>query len=680
MKVRLNTKPAKTKNKKTATKKVKGLLPSLRLNLSYFLIITLYGLILGLIIPIILNYAPESVMTPFDKQMSGTLYSTELIFSAIVILTVSSVTTKLNMADIDRWYRTRKATKKQLEFIRFKCATIPYISFFGGLIIITILPTILMLLIHNIYKWMLIKITVMLFGCMLLINVNSFAISKKVLDEVLAETYSEDMKKVPRLGIGFRLFILLFAIIAGIGVLLSFSGYSGAYREKGNTLFKAYYQELRENFDQTKVYSTEEIKETLMQIDSFENIRTRFILWPNDDVVIVEGEELTYFVKEYTKQISDKYSGRLFEEYGVDAQGAVIRLAVDDGYCYAGIMYDVSTKSVQKMLIVNAIVFIITISVMIFTIVRSIKRDLVQIGDGFKNIVNKKSKSSMLPVICNDSIGDLVQEFNRIQKLNSEQITTIKDNQSTIIEKERLASLGQMVGGIAHNMKTPIFSISGGLEGLNDLIKEFDESIDDTSVTNEDMHAIAKDMKNWTGKLKGHTAYMSELITAVKGQAVNFGEEPGVDFTVEELFARVRVLMQHEVKQTLSELEISNRVPDEVILHGGINNLVQVINNLVSNAIQCYENSDDKKIVELGARLDKNTNTVIISVQDYGPGITEEVQSKMFKEMFTTKGKNGTGLGLFMSQSNIRAYFKGDLTYQTKVGEGTTFFIKIPAK
>ena len=332
------------------------------------------------------------------------------------------------------------------------------------------------------------------------------------------------------------------------------------------------------------------------------------------------------------------------------------------------------------MLILNSVVFIITIIIMIWTIVSSIQKDLQKVVEGFKNVSSQKSKAKIIPVICNDSIGDLVQEFNRIQNLNENQITTIKDNQNTIIEKERLASLGQMVGGIAHNMKTPIFSISGGLEGLNDLIKEFDESVEDSRVTNEDMHAIAKDMREWTKKIKGYTAYMSELITAVKGQAVNFGEEPGVDFTVEELLARVRVLMQHEVKQTLTELEINNRVPDEVIIHGGINNLVQVINNLVSNAIQCYENEDDKKIVELAARLDKNTNMVIISVQDYGPGITEEVQEKMFNEMFTTKGKNGTGLGLFMSQSNIRAYFKGDLTYQTKVGEGTTFYIKIPAK
>ena len=50
----------------------------------------------------------------------------------------------------------------------------------------------------------------------------------------------------------------------------------------------------------------------------------------------------------------------------------------------------------------------------------------------------------------------------------------------------------------------------------------------------------------------------------------------------------------------------------------------------------------------------------------------------MFKEMITTKGKNGTGIGLFMSKSNIKGHFKGDITYKTKEGKGTTFFIKLP--
>ena len=92
------------------------------------------------------------------------------------------------------------------------------------------------------------------------------------------------------------------------------------------------------------------------------------------------------------------------------------------------------------------------------------------------------------------------------------------------MERERLASLGQLIGGIAHNLKTPIMSISGAAEGIQDLIKEYDASIGDPEVTQEDHHEIAKDMAVWVEKIRSHTEYMSDVITAVKGQAVNFSQ------------------------------------------------------------------------------------------------------------------------------------------------------------
>ena len=111
---------------------------------------------------------------------------------------------------------------------------------------------------------------------------------------------------------------------------------------------------------------------------------------------------------------------------------------------------------------------------------------------------------------------------------------TIEDNQSMLMEKERLASLGQMIGGIAHNLKTPIMSIAGATEGLTDLTKEYDISIGDPTVTNEDHHAIVKDMNEWIDKIKEYTEYMSNVITAVKGQAVNFADETSDSFTINE--------------------------------------------------------------------------------------------------------------------------------------------------
>ena len=252
---------------------------------------------------------------------------------------------------------------------------------------------------------------------------------------------------------------------------------------------------------------------------------------------------------------------------------------------------------------------------------------------------------------------------------------TIKNNQNMLIEKERLASLGQLIGGIAHNLKTPIMSISGAAEGLTDLVKEYEASVGDPEVTVQDHHDIAKDMKDWIDKIRSYTEYMSDVITAVKGQAVTMSEEQAVSFTLDELVKRVNILMKHELKNALVELNVCMKTDERTVLKGNINSLVQVINNMVSNAIQSYDGKPDNKIDLI---LSKQNNNVVISVKDYGNGLPDEVQKKLFKEMITTKGKNGTGLGLFMSYSTIRAHFNGNITFETEKGKGTTFNVILP--
>lgn len=254
-------------------------------------------------------------------------------------------------------------------------------------------------------------------------------------------------------------------------------------------------------------------------------------------------------------------------------------------------------------------------------------------------------------------------------------IQTIQENQDLLIEKERLASLGQMIGGIAHNLKTPIMSIAGAVEGLNDLITEYDSSIGDPEVTDSDHHEIAKDMKTWTDKIKTHTGYMSDVITAVKGQAVTLSNDQVTDFTVEDLLKQVTILMRHELNNALINLNIDSKLKDDFILHGNINSLVQVINNMISNAIQAY-NGERNKDIDLC--IYRKKDKIIISIRDFGIGMSKEIQDSLFKKMVTTKGKNGTGLGLFMSYSNIRAHFNGNITFSSIEGEGTTFYIYLP--
>lgn len=263
---------------------------------------------------------------------------------------------------------------------------------------------------------------------------------------------------------------------------------------------------------------------------------------------------------------------------------------------------------------------------------------------------------------------DITQHVFDMQKL--------KDNQDSLMESERLASLGQLIGGIAHNLKTPIMSIAGATEGIIDLIKEYDSSIDDPEVNSQDHHDIARDMMGWTEKIKEYTEYMSDVITAVKGQAVVMSEADNVNFDVEELVKRVNILMRHELKSAIVYLNVGMHISEHTELHGDINSLVQVINNMISNSIQAYGGKPDQTIDLIFSK--DSVGHLVISVRDYGPGLPDKVKDKLFSEMITTKGKNGTGLGLYMSYSTIKAHFGGDITWVSEDGKGTTFNIVLP--
>lgn len=291
--------------------------------------------------------------------------------------------------------------------------------------------------------------------------------------------------------------------------------------------------------------------------------------------------------------------------------------------------------------------------------------------------IKKYFKIEITPIKSdNNSLGILFLLKDITQ--HKEDMETIKNNQDILMERERLAGLGQLIGGIAHNLKTPIMSIAGAVQGLENLIREYDESIDDPLVNSQDHHDIAKDMEEWIPKIRAHLEYMSDIITTVKGQAVaSLSSDDTEEFTINELIKRVNILMKHELKNAYIYMNVVMKTDENQVIKGNVNSLVQVVNNMISNAIQAYDGKHDQNI-EL--TVNKKENNIVISITDFAGGLPQEVRDRLFKEMVTTKGKNGTGLGLYMSYSNIKAHFGGDITYVTETGKGTTFNIIIPLR
>ena len=278
------------------------------------------------------------------------------------------------------------------------------------------------------------------------------------------------------------------------------------------------------------------------------------------------------------------------------------------------------------------------------------------------------------PLKNGDQLAGFVVIFKDVTQLKRS-MQQLQDGQKHMMEQERFAFLGQMMAGLAHNLKTPIMSISGCVATVDSLVDEYESSLSDPQVVEEDYREICNEIKDWLQKIRESTSYMSEIITAIKGQANSVTPFGDSTFTLNELMKRTTLLMRHELYTSGCTLVADYDPSLNVTLHGDINNLIQVMNNLVSNAIYAQKQVGGGKIV-IGMKADKEE--LHVSVADTGPGVSPNVRARLFKEMITSKGTMGSGLGLYISNAVVRGKFGGTMWLQDNPGGGAVFGFSIP--
>ena len=647
-----------------------------KISLAFAIIILAVGIVFYFLLPELLNYPPDTINTQFDKEVSKLYYIYQYMIAVGMIISIFTIYFKLSLRKLDKWVNSKNI--KEIIEVREICFKYPFKLF----VTIEIIPVILVILTlvctgsHPLI--LLFKIGILVFSFATLASSLFLIISKNIFYPILEETSvyvkkgDHKIKKTLKINLIFQ----IFPSILVTALLISLIGYSRLIDEKGDLLYFYYKAEI----ESLEVDEEKDLLEQLKEHLKGKLISTNdyiFIKQSNGDIKTSNGVQFSKFFTKYMDELAENHNNRVYEAYTIDEQGVIEKIKYRGKEYIVGIHYEVVASSLLiYFLFSSGLLFIFNLIVLRY-VIESINNDLEKLAKGMQDILNNSNniRDNKLPLTSNDIMGEVVEAFNDIQEMTKENIEQLKNNQEIIMERERLASLGQLIGGIAHNLKTPIMSISGATEGLEDLIKEYDESIDDPLVNSQDHHEIANEMQSWIYKIRAHMEYMSDIITTVKGQAVALANEKDVSFSVGELVKRVNILMKHELKNAYIYLNVLMKTDDNLSLSGDVNNLVQVVNNMISNAIQAYNGKKDQNI-EL--EVTKDENNVIFTVRDYAGGLPKEVQEKLFKEMVTTKGKNGTGLGLYMSYSNIKAHFGGDITYETEEGKGTTFNIIIP--
>lgn len=643
------------------------------------LVFALIAVILYFTLPFVLNYPPNSIDNEFQLEIVGIKYSTQFLILIAILLILLYTTLRIVYNKLSFGKETSKTNSKDyIKSIRKKAFNYPYMMFLLELFFPALIVAIL-LFVFNTESELVLRISTVVFSFSAVFAIFSYMLNKRFFANKLIETAKASNNDINgiRIQLYKKLLIQILPLFLYSFVLILLISISLMTEEKGSLLYHFYRQELLSKFDEGKTYSIDEIKKILDTIEFKSEGDHALIMSANNGKVVYSPEELNQFFINYTLDFYDKTEGYTYEYYGQNREGAVIKVKTDLGDCYVGIRYFVFANNFVTPFIYIALLLIALNSLFILYIGKDLSNDIDHVVTGLKNISNSENVvyANNLPITSNDEIGDLTSSFNEIQKITKNYVDQIHSSQESLMESERLASLGQLIGGIAHNLKTPIMSISGAIEGLSDLIKEYDSSIDDPEVNHQDHHEIASDMNELIVKIRDYIEYMSDIITAVKGQAVTLSESDTIYFTVDELVKRVNILMKHELKNAIVYLNIGVKTNEDLALKGDINSLVQVINNMISNSIQAYNGKPEQ---EIDLIVEIRDNNLIISIKDYASGLPKKVQDKLFKEMITTKGKNGTGLGLYMSYSTIKAHFNGDIQFETEEGKGTTFYIVLP--
>ena len=637
-------------------------------------------MLMRLLVPLLANYPPSSenhnfqiLIEPIDHNMQYLILGSFGILLYIIFITFS----------LRKVFKYINKNKKDVNFdqiqeVRKACFSFPKKILFVQLIVIMAVLIILFnsmnLDLHLIFKFLLIY-----FSFFIVTSIISSILIKNDMDTILVSTYDvsdhyEKLNRTSKFSNELINNILpFFAVIIITIALLGYSKASSSIGEGSYYYYKLYLSSI--NLDNLGLH---ELQEKLSTVPLKSDNDYYFIKHNNDYIFSNETGAVSHFFISYADMFLKENDGRVYEYYGVEEEGYVKKVKLNDGSeCYIGFKYSTTSTDLISYFVAISVVSILAYIIILVLWSKNTSQNIEKITDQLSAIAKQKdlSKIGILPITSNNEIGRLTDAFNQIKKTTKQNIETIQSNQSQLIEQERLASLGQMIGGIAHNLKTPIMSISGAAEALQDLTTELDNSIGNPIVTNDDFHDIAKDYNTWITKIKDYTEYMSDIITAVKGQAVKLSTDTEVSFTISELLKRVDILMTHELKNAIIYLNISVQIDENTIIRGDVNSLVQIINNMISNSIQAY-NGKPEQTIDLTVSSDGPN--CIISIQDYASGLPKKVKDKLFKEMITTKGKNGTGLGLYMSYSTIKANFNGNITFESEEGKGTKFNIILP--
>ena len=266
------------------------------------------------------------------------------------------------------------------------------------------------------------------------------------------------------------------------------------------------------------------------------------------------------------------------------------------------------------------------------------------------NLRLERSRKAMIHIM-----GDLRETTEEMQRREQE----LREKQEQLVQAGKLATLGELTTGVAHELNNPLNNIGLFVGNVIDL----------TELGKADQETILRDLQNTMQQVRKATEIISHLRTF--GRAAPASREP---VSVNEVIDRALSLMSEQLRIRDIKVELQ-LCPGDPIVMGNAIQLEQVFLNLLTNARDAVADSTQKEIV-ITCRVE--SDVLELTVRDTGSGIPPGLEQRIFDPFFTTKEVGaGTGLGLSITYGIIQDH-EGSISVTSHLGEGAAFLVRLP--
>lgn len=353
------------------------------------------------------------------------------------------------------------------------------------------------------------------------------------------------------------------------------------------------------------------------------------------------------------------------------------------------------TRLLAIIIFVQLVVSLATIS---YVLHRRVLAPLKSLGSAAAGIAQGDLKTA-IPCVKNDEFGALSRELETMRGVLEENFTQLEQRvdertaqlravnytmkatldqlqhtQQNLIQSEKLAALGALVAGIAHELNTPIgngLTVATTLcDSCNGIKREMQGGL-----TRSALEKFVRDMDEGSQLVNRNLEKASELVSSFKQVAVDRTSAQRRKFSLRDMLHETRLTVSPLFKRTPFIVDID--VVEDVILDGYPGPLGQVITNLLSNAvIHAFEGRAHGHVV---LATQKMADGVRLTVADDGVGIPNDNQARIFDPFFTTKlGAGGNGLGMHIVHNIVTGVLGGTIEVASQIGEGTCFTLFVP--